>query len=239
MSEKILEINDMYFSYGEIKAVKGITLSVGSKEIVTLIGGNGAGKTTTLCAISGLLGDADQGEILFMGEKINKVKPHKIAAMGVVQCLEGRHIFSQLTVRENLMMGAYLRKGSEIKNDLEYVFNLFPRLLEREKQLGGTLSGGEQQMLAVGRALMQKPKILMMDEPSLGLAPLVVQDIFKTIKKINQDGMPILLVEQNSNAALKVANRGYVIETGNIVLQDSAENLLNNEEVKKSYLGIQ
>lgn len=239
MSDKILEINDMHFRYGEIKAVKGITISVGSKEIVTLIGGNGAGKTTTLCAISGLLGNVAQGEILFMGEKINKIKPHIIASMGVVQCLEGRHIFSQLTVRENLMMGAYLRKGPEIKTDLEYVFNLFPRLLERENQHGGTLSGGEQQMLAVGRALMQRPKILMMDEPSLGLAPFIVQDIFKTIKKINEDGIPILLVEQNSNAALKVAHRGYVLETGNIVLQDTAENLLNNEQVKKSYLGLQ
>lgn len=239
MSEKILEISDFHFSYGEIKAIKGISLHVNNGEIVTLIGGNGAGKTTTLCAISGLLGEVSRGEIRFMGEKINKCKPHKVAAIGIAQCLEGRHIFSQLTVRENLMMGAYLRKGPEIKTDLEYVFSLFPRLLEREKQMGGTLSGGEQQMLAVGRALMQKPRILMMDEPSLGLAPLVVKDIFDTIRKINADGLPVLLVEQNSNAALRVANRGYVLETGSIVLTDTAEKLLDNEEVKKSYLGVQ
>jgi branched-chain amino acid transport system ATP-binding protein len=239
MSEKILEIKDFSFSYGAIKAIGGISLHVNEGEIVTLIGGNGAGKTTTLCAISGLLGNISQGEIRFMGEKINRYKPHKAAAIGIAQCLEGRHIFPQLTVRENLMMGAFLRKGAEIKNDLEYVYDLFPRLSEREKQMGGTLSGGEQQMLAVGRALMQSPKILMMDEPSLGLAPLIVKSIFDTIRKINADGITILLVEQNSNAALQVANRGYVLETGNIVLENTSENLLGNEEVRKSYLGIQ
>jgi branched-chain amino acid transport system ATP-binding protein len=239
LSEKILEINNFHYSYGEIKAVRGISLHVYDGEIVTLIGGNGAGKTTTLCSVSGLLGEPANGEIRFMGEKINRVKSHRIAASGIAHCLEGRHIFSQLTVRENLMMGAYLRKGLEVKDDLDYVFNLFPKLLEREKQPGGTLSGGEQQMLAVGRALMQKPKILMMDEPSLGLAPLVVKDIFAIIRRINADGLPILLVEQNSNAALGVANRGYVLETGNIVLADSAENLLRNPGVMKSYLGVQ
>lgn len=240
LSEKILEIKDFYFNYGKIKAVKGISLDIGADEIVTMIGANGAGKTTTLCAISGLIGDVSQGEIRFMGEKINKTSPNKIAAMGVVQVLEGRHIFAQLTVKENLIMGAYLRrgKGPTVKSDMEYVYNLFPRLLERESQMGGTLSGGEQQMLAFGRALMQEPKILMMDEPSLGLAPIIVKDIFATIRKINDDGIPILLVEQNSNAALKIADRGYVLESGNIVLEDTCANLLKNEEVKKSYLGL-
>ena len=240
MAEKILELIDFHYSYGPIKAVKGISIHVEAGEIVTLIGGNGAGKTTTLCATSGLLGKITHGEIRFMGEKINGLSANKITARGLAQCLEGRHIFSQLTVRENLMMGAYLRKKkSEINNDLEYVFDLFPRLKEREKQNGGTLSGGEQQMLAVGRALMQKPKLLMMDEPSLGLAPIIVQDIFATIRRINNDGIPVLLVEQNSNAALKVADRGYVMETGNIVLQDTAENLRANEEVRKVYLGLE
>lgn len=240
MAEKILELIDLHYSYGPIKAVKGISLHVEEGEIVTLIGGNGAGKTTTLCTISGLLGRPTDGEIRFMGEKINGMAPNKVTGLGIAQCLEGRHIFSQLTVRENLMMGAYLRKDKKgIDDDLEYVFDLFPRLLEREKQHGGTLSGGEQQMLAVGRALMQKPKLLMMDEPSLGLAPIIVQDIFATIKKINQDGIPVLLIEQNSNAALGIADRGYVMETGNIVLQDTAENLRNNEEVRKVYLGLE
>ena len=175
-----------------------------------------------------------------MGERIDNQKSHVIAAKGLAQCLEGRHVFGNLTVRENLEMGAYLRKdAAAVKKDFDYVFDLFPRLLEREQQRAGTLSGGEQQMLAVGRALMQSPKILMMDEPSLGLAPLVIQDIFSTIKRINADGMPILLIEQNSNAALKVANRGYVIENGEIVLKDSAASLLTNEDVKKAYLGGQ
>ena len=209
-------------------------------EVVTLIGANGAGKTTTLRALSGLLGRITSGEVWFMGERIDNQKSHVIAAKGLAQCLEGRHVFGNLTVRENLEMGAYLRKdAAAVKKDFDYVFDLFPRLLEREQQRAGTLSGGEQQMLAVGRALMQSPKILMMDEPSLGLAPLVIQDIFSTIKRINADGMPILLIEQNSNAALKVANRGYVIENGEIVLKDSAASLLTNEDVKKAYLGGQ
>ena len=175
-----------------------------------------------------------------MGERIDGLKSHSIAAKGLAQCLEGRHVFTNLTVRENLNMGAYLRTDTAgVKHDLESVFDLFPRLLERESQNAGTLSGGEQQMLAVARALMQRPKILMMDEPSLGLAPLIIQDIFTIIKKINADGMPILLIEQNSNAALKIANRGYVIENGEIVLQDSAAALLTNEDVKKAYLGGQ
>ena len=237
---KILEVKDLHFHYGEIHALKGISLDVEEGEVVTLIGANGAGKTTTLRALSGLLGRITSGEVWFMGERIDNQKSHVIAAKGLAQCLEGRHVFGNLTVRENLEMGAYLRKdAAAVKKDFDYVFDLFPRLLEREQQRAGTLSGGEQQMLAVGRALMQSPKILMMDEPSLGLAPLVIQDIFSTIKRINADGMPILLIEQNSNAALKVANRGYVIENGEIVLKDSAASLLTNEDVKKAYLGGQ
>ena len=233
----ILEVKNLNFHYGEIHALKGISLDIKEGEIVTLIGGNGAGKTTTLRAVSGLLGKITSGEVRFMGEKIDGMKPHKIAALGMAQCLEGRHIFSNLTVRENLDMGAYLRKGPGIQDDLDYVYSLFPRLLERENQRGGTLSGGEQQMLAVGRALMQKPKLIMMDEPSLGLAPIIIKSIFEIIKKINQGGLPVLLIEQNSNAALKIADRGYVIETGEIILTDTADKLRNNEEVKKSYLG--
>lgn len=233
----ILEVKDLNFHYGEIHALKGISIEIKEGEIVTLIGGNGAGKTTTLRSISGLLGNITSGEIRFMGERIDGMKPHKIAALGLAQCLEGRHIFTNLTVCENLNMGAYLRKGPGIIDDLDYVYSLFPRLLERETQRAGTLSGGEQQMLAVGRALMQKPKLIMMDEPSLGLAPIIIQNIFEIIKKINSDGMPVLLIEQNSHAALQIADRGYVIETGEIVLTDTAKNLSNNEDVKNSYLG--
>ena len=240
MSEKILEVRDLHFYYGEIHALKGISLEVNDGEIVTLIGANGAGKTTTLRSISGLLGHIASGEIRFLGERIDNQKGYAIAAKGIAQCLEGRHVFANLTVKENLQMGCYLRKDKAgIRNDFDYVYDLFPRLLERENQRAGTLSGGEQQMLAVGRALMQRPKILMMDEPSLGLAPLIIQEIFTIIKRINADGMPILLIEQNSNAALKVANRGYVMENGEIVLHDSAANLLVNEDVKKAYLGGQ
>ena len=206
-----------------------------------MLGGNGAGKTTTLTAISGLVHGIAAGEIRFMGEKLNNLAPHKIAAMGVAHSLEGRHIFSQLSVMENLMMGAFLRKGDNagIANDLEYVFHLFPRLKEREKQQGGTLSGGEQQMLAVGRALMQKPKLLMLDEPSLGIAPIITEDIFRALHQINKDGMPLLLVEQNCNVALDIAHRGYVIETGEIILGDSAANLMENEMIQKSYMGME
>lgn len=239
MGDVILEVKNLHFYYGKIHALKGINLEVRDGEIVTLLGGNGAGKTTTLQAVSGLIQGIKSGEITYMGERIDGKSPHAIAGMGIAQCIEGRHVFSQLTVKENLAMGAYLRKKSaKVRDDMEYVFHLFPRLLEREKQQAGTLSGGEQQMLAVGRALMQKPKILMMDEPSLGLAPVVIDDIFKAIKKIQQDGMPILLVEQNSQAALQVADRGYVIEVGEILLKDTAEHLLNSEEIKKSYLGM-
>lgn len=234
---KLLEVKDLNFHYGEIHALKGVSLDIDHGEIVTLIGGNGAGKTTTLRAISGLIGNISSGEIRFMGERIDGLKPHKIASIGIAQCLEGRHIFSNLTVKENLNMGSYLRKDAKINEDLEYVYHLFPRLLEREKQRAGTLSGGEQQMLAVGRALMQRPKLIMMDEPSLGLAPIIIQGIFEIIKQINEDGTPVLLVEQNSHAALQIAHRGYVIETGEIVLKDSAKNLMNNQKIRDSYLG--
>jgi len=239
--ENILEIDDLHFQYGQIVALHGISLCINKGEIVTLLGGNGAGKTTTLTAISGLYKGITQGDIIFMGESLKGLPPHKIAAKGIAHCFEGRRVFSQLSVRENLMMGAYLRsaKSKEVANDLEYVFELFPRLKEREKQDGGTLSGGEQQMLAVGRALMQKPKLLMLDEPSLGLAPIIVEDIFAAIKKIHADGIPILLVEQNVNAALEVADRGYVLETGNIVGADTAENLQKNDLIRKSYMGME
>lgn len=236
MSDVILRLENMHYRYGKIHAVKGISLEVKKDELVCLIGANGAGKTTTLCAISGLLGNVSEGNIYFEDKKINNLKANQISRLGLAQCLEGRHVFSQLTVRENLMMGAYLRKDN-LSKDFDYVFHLFPRLKEREKQMAGTLSGGEQQMLAVARALMQRPKILMMDEPSLGLAPKIIQEIFVIIKEINSDGIPVLLVEQNSNEALKIADRGYVLETGEIVLEDTAKNLRNNEEVKKSYLG--
>jgi branched-chain amino acid transport system ATP-binding protein len=240
MKNKVLEVRNLHFSYGEIHAIKGISFEVREGEVVTLLGANGAGKTTTLQSISGLIKGACSGEVYFMGENITGIKPHVIAGKGLAQCLEGRLIFPQLSVMENLLMGAYLRGDRrEIERDLEYVFNLFPRLLERKAQHGGTLSGGEQQMLAVGRALMQKPKLLMMDEPSLGLAPLIIAEIFKAIKKINSDGIPILLVEQNSNVALSITDRGYVMEIGEIRFTDTAQNLLGNDEIKKAYLGVE
>lgn len=239
MANKILEVNHFSYSYGHIKAVDDISFHVDEGEIVTLIGGNGAGKTTTLRAISGLIRGGQKGSVLFEGKEILGLSAHKITGMGIAHCLEGRQVFSHLTVRENLQMGAFLRKDTDkIKQDYEYVYSLFPRLKERNSQLAGTLSGGEQQMLAVGRGLMMNPKILMMDEPSLGLAPIVVNEIFEIIKQINADGKTILLVEQNSNAALTVAHRGYVVETGHIVMSDTAENLRQSEEVKKAYLGL-
>lgn len=240
MKNKILEVKDLCFCYGSITALRGVSFDVYEGEIVTILGSNGAGKTTTLQAISGLIKGITKGEITWMGTRIEQMAPNKIAGLGIAQCLEGRLIFPQLTVTENLMMGSYLVKDKAvIKSELEYVFSLFPRLKEREKQMGGTLSGGEQQMLAVGRALMQKPKLLMMDEPSLGLAPLIIEAIFDAVRKINQDGLPILLVEQNSNVALGVAHRGYVIENGEIKFTDTAENLLKNEDVQKTYLGVE
>ena len=239
MANKILEVKDFSYSYGRIRAVDNISFYVEEGEIVTLIGGNGAGKTTTLRAISGLIRGGQSGSIQFNGQEILGLSAHKITGLGIAQCLEGRQVFTHLTVKENLQMGAFLRNDKEgISRDFEYVYSLFPRLKERESQLAGTLSGGEQQMLAVGRGLMMNPKILMMDEPSLGLAPIVVNGIFEIIKQINADGKTILLVEQNSNAALSVAHRGYVIETGHIVMSDSAKNLRQSEDVKKAYLGL-
>ena len=240
MANKILEVRDFSYSYGQIKAVDKISFYVEEGEIVTLIGGNGAGKTTTLRAISGLIRGGQSGSILFQGQEILGLSAHKITGLGIAQCLEGRQVFSHLSVRENLQMGAFLRKDKEgVARDFDYVYSLFPRLKERDSQLAGTLSGGEQQMLAVGRGLMMNPKILMMDEPSLGLAPIVVNGIFEIIKQINADGKTILLVEQNSNAALSVAHRGYVMETGQITMADTAENLRQSEDVKKAYLGLQ
>lgn len=238
MPERMLELNDYHFYYGKIHAIKGISLHVDRGEIVSLIGGNGAGKTTTLRSISGLLGKGGSGEIRFMGQNIEKMKSHQISKMGIAQCLEGRHVFAQLTVAENLMMGAFLRpRGKESQQDLEYVYSLFPRLKEREKQLAGTLSGGEQQMLAVARALMSRPKIIMMDEPSLGLAPLIVRDIFQIIREINKQGVTILLIEQNANMALHTADRGYVMETGEIILEGAGRELLENPVIREAYLG--
>ena len=232
MANKILEVRDFSYSYGQIKAVDKISFYVEEGEIVTLIGGNGAGKTTTLRAISGLIRGGQSGSILFLGQEILGLSAHKITGLGIAQCLEGRQVFSHLSVRENLQMGAFLRKDKEgVARDFDYVYSLFPRLKERDSQLAGTLSGGEQQMLAVGRGLMMNPKILMMDEPSLGLAPIVVNGIFEIIKQIN--------AEQNSNAALSVAHRGYVMETGHITMADTAENLRQSEDVKKAYLGLQ
>ncbi len=234
----ILEIDNLVYSYGKIRALKGINLTIGEGEIVALIGANGAGKTTTLHCISGLLSHIESGTITFMGRQLNGLKPHEVTKCGITQVLEGRHIFPHLTIKENLMMGAYLRTDTaEIAQDLEDIYRRFPRLQEREKQLGGTLSGGEQQMLAIARALMAKPKLILMDEPSLGLAPLIVKEVFEIIRKINKEGMPILLVEQNSKAALSIADRGYVLENGKIVLSERCEDLLNNENVRKSYLG--
>jgi branched-chain amino acid transport system ATP-binding protein len=234
----ILEVNDLHYSYGKIRALKGITLTIGEGEIVALIGANGAGKTTTLHCISGLLGHFESGAVHFMGKTLNGMKPHEVSKGGITQVLEGRHIFPHLTIRENLMMGAYLRADKAgVESDLEDMYRRFPRLHERERQLGGTLSGGEQQMLAIARALMGRPKLILMDEPSLGLAPLIVREVFQIIREINREGMPILLVEQNSKAALSIADRGYVLENGEIVMCEKCVDLLNNERVQKSYLG--
>ena len=235
----MLEVKDLNFYYSEIHALKDISFTVNEGEVVTLIGANGAGKTTTMRTISGLLGHPRSGSIVFDGKDITREAPHNIAKLGLTQSLEGRQIFPGLTVAENLNMGAYLMHDKEwIKKQLEEVYELFPRLYERRAQMGGTLSGGEQQMLAIGRALMSNPKLLMLDEPSLGLAPLIIKEIFSIIEKINKLGITILLVEQNSKAALHVADRGYVLENGRITMADTAENLLSNPEVQRSYLGI-
>jgi branched-chain amino acid transport system ATP-binding protein len=233
----LLEIENIHTYYGHIHALKGISLDVNKGEIVTLIGANGAGKSTMLKTTSGLLRPR-QGSIRLEGEDLTRYRPHQIVAKGVVQVPEGRRIFGRLTVKENLEMGAFTITDQRlIESNLERVFNLFPRLRERQKQVGGTLSGGEQQMLATGRALMANPSVLLMDEPSMGLAPVLVDIIFETIRQLHADGTTILLVEQNARMALQVASRGYVLQTGTILLSDNAENLRRNEMVRKAYLG--
>ncbi len=234
----LLEIENLHVYYGAIHALQGISLKVEEGEIVTLIGANGAGKTTTLKTISGLLRPRE-GTIRYQDKDLTAFPPHKIVEMGIVHVPEGRRVFARMTVMENLEMGAYLRTDKDgIEKDLKLVFDLFPRLEERKNQLAGTLSGGEQQMLAIGRALMSKPKVLLMDEPSMGLAPILVEEIFDTIKELNErEGLTILLVEQNALMALSIAHRGYVIETGNIKLEGTAEELAGNPEVKAAYLG--
>ena len=228
----LLQLQDVHTGYGPVDVLKGISLTVASGEIVAMLGANGAGKSTTLMTICGI-NPVRKGSITFAGQSIGNRPPHTIVGLGLSQVPEGRRIFPRLTVRENLEMGAFQRDDA-IAADLEKGFALFPILQDRQSQLGGTLSGGEQQMLAIARALMARPKLLLLDEPSLGLAPLIVAKIFEIIRAINQQGTTILLVEQNANMALHVANRGYVLETGRIVLQDDAQNLMNNEEVKKS-----
>ena len=235
----LLEVNDIHTYYDKIHALKGISLTVEEGEIVTLIGANGAGKTTTLRAISGLI-KPRQGNIAFEGEDIVKYAAHDLVFKGIAMVPEGRGIFGKMSVLENLEMGAYSRNDKDgIQKDLEWVFEILPRLKEREKQVAGTLSGGEQQMLATARALMARPRLLLMDEPSMGLAPVLVEAIFDTIEKINKEGTTILLVEQNATMALSIANRGYVLQTGEIVVNDTAANLKKNEMVQKAYLGIE
>lgn len=233
----MLKVNDLIVKYGMIEAIKGISFEVPDGEIVTLIGANGAGKTTTMHTISGLI-KPYSGTIYFDDKEISRIKAHDIVKMGIAQCPERRRIFADQSVEDNLLLGAYTRKdNAQIQEDLNNVYELFPRLLERKKQLGGTLSGGEQQMLAMGRALMAKPKLMLLDEPSMGLSPLLVKEIFDIIKDINSKGVTILLVEQNAKMALSIANRAYVIETGNIVMSGTGEQLLNSEDIKKAYLG--
>lgn len=233
----MLKINDLVVKYGMIEAIKGISFEVNDGEIVTLIGANGAGKTTTMHTISGLL-KPYSGSIYLDDKDISKLPAHKIVSLGLSQCPEGRRAFAEQTVEDNLLLGAYSRKDKEeILKDLQNVYTLFPRLLERKKQLAGTLSGGEQQMLVMGRALMAKPKIILLDEPSMGLSPLLVKEIFDIIKNINKQGVTILLVEQNAKMALSIANRAYVLESGKIVLSGTGKELLKSSDVKKAYLG--
>ena len=232
----LLEVNDIYVYYGAIHAIKGISCEVNEGEIVTLIGANGAGKSTTLNTVSGLL-RSKTGSIHFLGEDIGKIPAHKLVEKGLSQVPEGRRVFLQMTVQENLEMGAFTEKASSVAGNLERVYEQFPRLKERYKQVAGTLSGGEQQMLAMGRALMSSPKLLMMDEPSMGLAPILVEQIFEIIKSLNKAGTTILLVEQNAQMALSIADRAYVLETGKISLSGPASELLHNDSVRKAYLG--
>ena len=235
MSE-MLKVSDLHVYYGSIHAVKGVSFEVHEGEVVTLIGANGAGKSTILNTVSGLL-HPRSGSILFHEKNLHGVPAHKLVGMGLAQVPEGRHVFLQMTVQENLEMGAFSQPSSGIEADLESVYQRFPRLLERRKQIAGTLSGGEQQMLAVGRALMSRPKLMMMDEPSLGLAPLIVRDIFQIIREINKQGVTILLIEQNANMALHTADRGYVMETGEIILEGAGRELLENPVIREAYLG--
>lgn len=233
----MLSLNNIHTYYGHIHALKGISLTVEEGEIVTLIGSNGAGKTTTLNTISGLI-PLRSGEIVLSGKRIDHLPAHQVSKLGISQSPEGRKIFGRMTVRENLEMGAFNRNDKQgIRDDIEHILSLFPRLNERIGQLGGTLSGGEQQMLAIGRALMSRPRVLSLDEPSMGLAPILVEQIFEIISNINQEGTTILLVEQNAQVALSIAHRGYVLETGSIVLQGPAKELLNNPQVQEAYLG--
>lgn len=233
----LLKVENLFVSYGPIKALKGISFEVQTGEVVSLIGANGAGKTTTLRAVSGIV--PCQGQIHFKGQSLVALPPYERTALGLAQSPEGRGVFADMSVYENLLMGAYSRQNKkEIQQDIEKYFTLFPRLKERAQQLSGTLSGGEQQMLAICRALMSRPQLLLLDEPSLGLAPLIVAKIFEIIKDLNKSGMSILLVEQNARMALKVSHRAYVLETGEITLQDSASALLDNDQVRRAYLGI-
>lgn len=233
----LLEIKDLEVNYGVIKAIKGVSFDVNEGEIIALIGANGAGKTTILHTITGLI-QAKKGSIVFDGKELTKTPPHKTVSMGMAHVPEGRRIFQQLSVLENLKLGAYTRKDkSEIASTLKMVYERFPRLEERKNQVAGTLSGGEQQMLAMGRALMSKPRIILMDEPSMGLSPLLVSEIFDIIKVINESGTTVLLVEQNAKKALSIADRAYVLETGKITLSGDAKDLINDESVKKAYLG--
>jgi branched-chain amino acid transport system ATP-binding protein len=233
----LLEVKDVHTFYGNIEALKGISLEVEEGECVTLIGSNGAGKSTTLRSVSGLT-PPRQGSIRFKDREITETPPQEIVSMGVSQSPEGRHVFPRMSVRENLMLGAYLRKDAdEIESDIERVYSLFPRLKERERQKGGTMSGGEQQMLAIGRALMARPELLLLDEPSMGIAPILVERIYETIAEINRQGTTILLVEQNANFALEVSTRGYVLETGKVTVTDKSSALRENPEVQRAYLG--
>ncbi len=232
----MLELRDVTVSYGRIEALKGISLSVKQGEIVALIGANGAGKSTTLMAVSGVLA-LSVGTVFFRGKRIDDCPVHKIVQLGISQVPEGRRIFSRMTVRENLEMGAFSRSRKEYVSGINRVFETFPTLFERQRQLGGTLSGGEQQMLAIGRALMSRPSLLLLDEPSLGLAPIIVSRIFKILREINEQGTTVLLVEQNAKAALHLANRAYVMETGRIVMEGPASQLENDPGIKKAYLG--
>jgi len=232
----LLEVDGIRTHYGAIEALRGVSLSVDEGEVVTMIGSNGAGKSTTLRSISGLT-PASSGKVVFGGRDITRVPAHEIVTRGIALSPEGRHCFSRMSVRENLELGAFRRRDGSVSEDLDRVFTLFPRLQERERQKAGTMSGGEQQMLAIGRAVMARPKLMMLDEPSMGIAPILVQRIYETIKEINQQGVAILLVEQNANYALDVARRGYVLETGQVVLEGESEHLRSDPEVQKAYLG--